>query len=462
MRVLTVGVLKLKGVSQMANHRAVRFLDSVPMPAADDASVAACMKRYLTNTSGKVDTHKRITLDRFAAAHESMSAVDLRPEHLETFLDAQESWNAETRKRAGWYIVAALGANVASRVLTCNPLEAPSEEGDAVAADALKEVAGGEGTVGACYRRWIDHIASVRPRSLQQYRCRVQPFARLHRDLTLTDVHPRHVFDWVTAQDGWNPSTRCNRFTTVKMMFRFNALHHGVPDPLSAAMCPPSWTVQARGPEYVLERNLIQFLIRHAEPALADVLRVLANTGARPGEVVNAEAWHLQPGGYILFKGDATRGYLHKTARRRRGRAVDRKVFLDAESLQIARRNGAQYGWLFPSPLGRQFRMNNLAQRFDRLKQSRAVARHLRSLGREPQTVLLYSFRHTYITRCVGRGIPIKTIADLCGTSVKMIEEHYSHAFDDDEVMGRQAAQCLDAINGNPIKPARRRTSRRI
>jgi hypothetical protein len=41
--------------------------------------------------------------------------------------------------------------------------------------------------------------------------------------------------------------------------------------------------------------------------------------------------------------------------------------------------------------------------------------------------VILYGFRHSYITGWLKTGRSIKIVADLCGTSVKMIEKHYSH-----------------------------------
>ncbi|ELA6660067.1 TPA: tyrosine-type recombinase/integrase [Vibrio vulnificus] len=39
----------------------------------------------------------------------------------------------------------------------------------------------------------------------------------------------------------------------------------------------------------------------------------------------------------------------------------------------------------------------------------------------------LYSLRHSYITRCIENNVPLSLIAEVCGTSLKMIEDHYSH-----------------------------------
>ena len=38
----------------------------------------------------------------------------------------------------------------------------------------------------------------------------------------------------------------------------------------------------------------------------------------------------------------------------------------------------------------------------------------------------LYSLRHTYATLALAKGVDIHTLARQMGTSVKMIENHYS------------------------------------
>ena len=39
----------------------------------------------------------------------------------------------------------------------------------------------------------------------------------------------------------------------------------------------------------------------------------------------------------------------------------------------------------------------------------------------------LYSLRHTYITNQILDRVPLDIIAKQCGTSIAMIEQHYSH-----------------------------------
>ena len=41
------------------------------------------------------------------------------------------------------------------------------------------------------------------------------------------------------------------------------------------------------------------------------------------------------------------------------------------------------------------------------------------------QGTVLYSLRHTYISKAIVAGIPLQVISENCGTSIRMIEEHY-------------------------------------
>ena len=42
-----------------------------------------------------------------------------------------------------------------------------------------------------------------------------------------------------------------------------------------------------------------------------------------------------------------------------------------------------------------------------------------------PKETVLYSLRHTYISRAV-KDIPLQVVGENCGTSVRMIEQHYA------------------------------------
>jgi integrase len=55
--------------------------------------------------------------------------------------------------------------------------------------------------------------------------------------------------------------------------------------------------------------------------------------------------------------------------------------------------------------------------------------------------MVAYSYRHTFATRWLLAGGSVKILADLLGTSLKMIERHYGHLDADPAAMRRVLAQ---------------------
>ena len=60
---------------------------------------------------------------------------------------------------------------------------------------------------------------------------------------------------------------------------------------------------------------------------------------------------------------------------------------------------------------------NAISCRIKRIKNSEDI----------PDSIVAYSYRHTYITDALQRGVAIATVAELVGTSVAMIQKHYGH-----------------------------------
>ena len=70
---------------------------------------------------------------------------------------------------------------------------------------------------------------------------------------------------------------------------------------------------------------------------------------------------------------------------------------------------------------------------------------NLKESPQGPRT--LYSLRHTYITWQLLAGTSMDVIAKQCGTSVAMIEQHYSH------VKPEMFADALSGVTFNNEKP---------
>lgn len=55
------------------------------------------------------------------------------------------------------------------------------------------------------------------------------------------------------------------------------------------------------------------------------------------------------------------------------------------------------------------------------------VVEHCREYGIDPAGLKPYFFRHSFLTRWVEDGGDTYIVAQLCGTSVKMVEKRYGH-----------------------------------
>ena len=96
-------------------------------------------------------------------------------------------------------------------------------------------------------------------------------------------------------------------------------------------------------------------------------------------------------------------------------------VYLTPGMLDLCRRLIAKYpdGPIFRGPRGgKPLTRNGIRCRFRRL---RAKLPHLKG-------VISYTYRHSYITDALERGVPVATVAELAGhKDLKMIATHYAH-----------------------------------
>jgi integrase len=81
----------------------------------------------------------------------------------------------------------------------------------------------------------------------------------------------------------------------------------------------------------------------------------------------------------------------------------------------------------------------------------------VKSIGRDPDEVTLYSLRHSSIVRSLLRNVPIRIIASLHDTSVAMIEKHYSKFIaDHSDDIARAALLHHNESDGDNVVPLTR------
>ena len=269
--------------------------------------------------------------------------------------------------------------------------------------------------------------------------------------VNVKELKPIIVSDWLAKQHRWNSSSQNTAISVLARAFNWAKAQGIITRNPTDGMAKPEKRV--RGKEVVLPEGLQDLLIDLASESLARFLRVLRGTGARPGEIIHAECRHYRREiGAIVFPwGPAPGGYRWKTAKKTKR---DRIIYLppDLQALveeEIGGRGGKER--IFQTVRHKPWTSNNLVNRLDKLLKHAKVKRWCRQHAFSSDKIMCYAFRHSYIARMLTAGCPIKLLADWCGTSVKMIEETYSHAHDDLQAMRRMFMQ----FNGGASSPPR-------
>jgi integrase len=222
------------------------------------------------------------------------------------------------------------------------------------------------------------------------------------------ELAPFHVNAWLAKHTSWGPTTKNMVVAVVKAAFN-HAVAEGRIDrnPVAAIRMPT--------PE-VCDRVLTQEERRQifgavTDRCFADYLLALAESGARPGEVAK-----LTPGDVNLELGvwDLSR---HKT-RKKTARA--RVVYLTPALLDLTRRlpfAAAPGQPLFRNRNGNPWNRNNVYYRIETLRKKFP---HLAD-------VVPYTFRATFATDALERGVPEATVSELFGhTDTRMLHRHYN------------------------------------
>jgi integrase len=281
--------------------------------------------------------------------------------------------------------------------------------------------------VSALFNAYRQHLAERdQTAMLNNVNNYLHPFALAYGTNAVADLRGFQVREWLRKAKTWGPSSRR---LAVKLLM--GALNWGVRDGLIASN-PLKGKVEVpkdkpRGRECRLSPELADLLIASASPAFARVLLVLRRTGARPEEIEQCTARDFK-GDRIVYHWNASEGHIHKTARR--GKQVDRVIYLPPDLVELCCDLAARHktGAIFRTQTGKPWNKFNRVETFDNLLHKPAVAKYLQAHKINPDNIVPYSFRHTWISEWIDSGRSVKLCADLCGTSVAQIERVYGHA----------------------------------
>lgn len=284
-------------------------------------------------------------------------------------------------------------------------------------------------TVSEVVERYLEWAKKHRdPVTVRSRESRLSTVKAKFGDEYVASLQPLDVQEWFDAQQerlAWSDSTARATMASFAASLAWAFKWKLTPcHPLKEIELPEDGS---RGLECVLspeqEVAVIDACKFEAERAVLDALR---ETGARPGEIMAAEAKHYDPAiRAIVYEAKVRKGEKsHKT--RHTGKA--RVIYLRGRTAERVRQLVEEY------PRGPLFRI----VRRKRLGPNRGVlcgwseSNLLRLIWRlrkrtGVETLIPYSFRHTFAVRWLRSRKPIEALAEVLGTSIEMIQRHYGH-----------------------------------
>lgn len=248
------------------------------------------------------------------------------------------------------------------------------------------------------------------PETYDWYRHYLQSFVSFREAgrLAVGRVTAAHVTRWLDAQTAWTDSSRRGAVTAVKRAFAWaEAEGYTAANPVKHVKKPgPVARTRVLTPG---ERATVLAGVR--DPSFREFVLALQETGCRPSEVARLTAADVD-----LARGVWTLA-AHKTARKT---GKPRVVYLTPGMHELSRVLVGRHptGPLFRSRrTGRPFSRNAVRIRFMRLRE-----KHPELAG-----VTAYTYRHSFATDALERGVGIAQVAELLGhTSTDMVMRHYS------------------------------------
>ncbi|QDV34655.1 tyrosine-type recombinase/integrase [Tautonia plasticadhaerens] len=243
--------------------------------------------------------------------------------------------------------------------------------------------------------------------------------------LDVADLKPFHVSRWVDATDrDWGPTTRFNAITAVKaaLSWASEAGRIGA-DPLAKLKRP-----KPKRREAIPSDDQVRAMLGAIrDRAFRDLVELIHDTGARPGELIRAEAADVVEQGVPV----AIALLHHKTAAKT---DRPRKIYLNDRAAAIVARLMEEHpaGPLLLNMRGNPWTRNAMACRFARLREK---------LGGGPEFTA-YALRHKWVTDHLSGGTPLATVSELAGhADTTMVSRVYSK-------LSERSSHLQDAARG--------------
>lgn len=259
----------------------------------------------------------------------------------------------------------------------------------------------------------------------------IDSFSERYPTLAISQIEPHHVTDWLANNPTWGSAARRHAIGSIKRVLNWGRRERRIlSNPIEDVARPSQprrsalindddhqTLVMAAGGQPFSGKIDRQFRL---------VLIAIRHCGGRPQDVARARVEWVDR--------EVTKWTLpeHKT---KRHTERPRVVYLSPCLQTITRilMAGRDSGPLFRGRRG-AVTTNAISCRIKRLK---------KDLDIDPK-IVFYSYRHTFLTNAMERGVDVATLAELTGTSISMIQKHYGHLSTKHDHLKAAAAKAVD------------------
>lgn len=316
--------------------------------------------------------------------------------------------------RGAWYVKVTNEAGKRSQL----KLHEDKEEAERIwhRMNASKKSSGPQATVlgvSNAFLKWSDRNSSEE--TAKQRLRYIGPFVKSCGHLTVDELRPFHVSDWLDEQP-YKPGARRMAATSIKRVFAWAARLGRIPgSPIASLETGTSGRreqlISADAHFAMMASNDTYHTAPRRRGCFRAFLVALRHTGARPGEIakVTAADVDLAACTWTLQK--------HKT-RKKTNRP--RIVYLTPCMLALTKMLMVAHptGPLFLNRWGRPWTPYAIRCRMIRMREKLGL----------PAEVVAYSYRHTFTTDALARGVGTAAVAELLGhANSAMVAKHYSH-----------------------------------
>jgi integrase len=256
----------------------------------------------------------------------------------------------------------------------------------------------------------------------------ISKFLKYHPRLKVAELKPHHVMKWVSSTPKNSDTTKRNKITAVKRVFKWaKKMGHIDVNPLAEL----EGVSAGRRDSYVSMEEFKEILTFVRDDNFRDLITVAFSTGMRPTELWRCESRH--------FKSKVKR--FEFPLKESKGKKRTRVVFLPTNAFKIVARRAAKYpsGRLFRNSDDEPWNSSSCGCQFGRLQIRMAKAKMLEQ-GLKPKTKMtssqaakyqkrfcLFDFRHGFAKAAI-KTVDSVIVGALMGHKDRsMVAKIYSH-----------------------------------